>query len=305
MVIPVDVCIATFRRPHLLERLLTSLTAQRLEGIAMRIIVIDNDIDGSARAVAAGVYPLAGAGAAPDIVYDIEPEQSIALARNRAMWHVRAACFAFVDDDQTVSQYWLASLLHCMCEFRCDVVFGPVVSELPADAPSWALPCFAKQLHGTGDVVQYGGSGNVLIRTRAVTAMRFDPAFGLTGGEDTDFFHRLHQVGVRMVWCEEARATEPVSPARLTLASLRRRGFRDGQNYARIFVKPTSPWRKLGWSIGKLAQLGGGLLLAPVMRCVSYRRYVALTVRLAAATGQLATLVSDGYLEEYRVTGKR
>jgi succinoglycan biosynthesis protein ExoM len=303
MRVPVDVCIATFRRPHLLARLLTSLAAQRLEGIAMRIIVVDNDRDGSARAVAAGVYPLAGAGVAPEIVYDIEPRQSIALARNRAMQHVRAACFAFVDDDQTVSQYWLASLLHCMCRFQCDVVFGPVVSELPADAPAWALTCFAKPRHGTGDVMQYGGSGNVLIRTRAVAGMRFDPAFGLTGGEDTDFFYRLHLAGVRMVWCEEASATEPVAPARLTLASLRRRGFRDGQNYARIFVKPAPVLRKAGWLLGKLAQLGGGLLLAPLVLCVSYRRYVALTVRLAAATGQLTTLFSDGYLEEYRASG--
>jgi hypothetical protein len=45
-----DVCIATFKRPALLERLLRDLLAQQLpDGVSMHIIVVDNDVDESAR----------------------------------------------------------------------------------------------------------------------------------------------------------------------------------------------------------------------------------------------------------------
>ena len=305
MVIPVDVCIITFRRPLQLSRLLHSLLAQQLDGIVMRIIVVDNDASRSARPALDAHGPIAVAAAMQRVLYDVEPQQSIALARNRAMAHVRADYFAFVDDDQTVSQTWLASLLAAMLRLHCDVVFGPVESTLPPNAPAWASRCFRRPQRLTGELMQHGGAGNVMIRRKILGTMAFDPAYGLTGGEDTDFFYRMHCAGRYMVWCAEATATEPVPAMRLTLAWVRRRGFRDGQTYARIFVQPRAPWQKVGWLLRKLVHLIGGILIAPVLRCVSYPRYVALTVRLAAASGQLAVLFSEGYVEEYRVPASR
>ncbi|WP_368855023.1 glycosyltransferase family 2 protein, partial [Klebsiella pneumoniae] len=52
-----------------------------------------------------------------------------------------------------------------------------------------------------GRKVDTGRSGNVLFRRARVErlGLRFDPALGKTGGEDTDFFHRLHRAGAVIV----------------------------------------------------------------------------------------------------------
>jgi succinoglycan biosynthesis protein ExoM len=63
--------------------------------------------------------------------------------------------------------------------------------------------------------------------------MPFDPAYGLTGGEDGDMLARLAQRGMRIVWCDEAFVTEPVEKSRLNLLWLLRRSMRGGQDFAR------------------------------------------------------------------------
>lgn len=294
----IDVCIATFKRPELLGQLLRSLHAQDLEGLAPRIIVIDNDQAQSARAVVEALRGELGL----DIVYDTEPQQNISLARNRAMSHVQAEYFAFVDDDETVSPRWLRSLLACMHEHRADIVFSPVYSVLPAHAPAWAAACFKRPVRASGTVLQTGGAGSVLIKRARVIGggARFDPAFGLTGGEDTDFFYRAHLAGCRLVWCQEATASEPVPDARLTVEWVQRRGFRGGQSYAVVFVSRFSWPRKVAWFAVRTGQLLARLALAPVLRLLSYPDYVALSVKLAVSAGELSYCFSGKRFEEYR-----
>jgi succinoglycan biosynthesis protein ExoM len=291
----VDVCIATFRRPLILASLLQSLQAQNLDGIAMRIVVVDNDREQSAQPVVGQFRIDSGL----PVDYVVEPQQNIALARNRALQQVEADYFAFVDDDETVSPGWLRALLDSVARYDADVVFGPVLSTLPPDAPSWARNCFHRPRRPTGSLLQFGGAGNMLARRAIAEHARFDPSFGLTGGEDTEFFYRLYRTGARLVWCDEAVASEPVSPLRLTPAWLRRREFRSGQTFNRIFVSHYSSGKKAVWFVTKCTQLLGGLMAAPLMRCLSYPRYVALTARIAAASGQLAACFSGRAYEEY------
>jgi succinoglycan biosynthesis protein ExoM len=283
----------------MLSDLLSSLMQQDLDGIAMRFIVIDNDREESARAVVEQFRQTSGV----EIMYDVEPQQNIALARNRALSHVSADYFAFVDDDESVSKQWLPSLLNAMKEYRADFVFGPVMSALPVNAPNWAVACFTKKPLDTGTLMEFGGAGNVLGKTSTINhpVARFNPAFGLTGGEDTEFFYRLYLSGKRLVWCNEAWATEPVPDTRLTLQWIRRRGFRGGQTYRRIFVTRYSSHQKAIWFFTKLFQLVMGLLMVPILRLVSYPSYVALTVRIAAASGQLSSCFSGENFEEYNV----
>jgi succinoglycan biosynthesis protein ExoM len=61
----------------------------------------------------------------------------------------------------------------------------------------------------------------------------FDPALGLTGGEDGDLLSRLVQQGARIIWCDEAVVHEPVESGRLSLRWLLRRALSGGQDFAR------------------------------------------------------------------------
>lgn len=56
----------------------------------------------------------------------------------------------------------------------------------------------------------------------------FDPAFGRTGGEDSDFFRRQFARGHRFVWCDEAVVFEAVPPDRWTLRFHITRAWRSG-----------------------------------------------------------------------------
>jgi len=297
--IAIDVCVATFKRPLVLEKLLASLLRQDLDGITMRVIVVDNDHMQSARAVVEAF----GMRSNLAVVYDVEPEQNIALARNRTLKHLASDYFALVDDDEMVSEHWLHRLLEAMKRYQADIVFGPVISVFPANPPSWVETNFQRPRRPSGQAVLTGGAGNALVKRSILTAGMpvFDPSFGLTGGEDTDFFYRMHLAGHRLVWCDEAWAKEPVPVDRLSLEWLRRRGFRSGQNYARIFISRYAPYRLPLWFATKFIQLLGAGLTLPLIRLYSYSRYVALSVRMAAAFGQLSYCFSGKYYEEYRI----
>jgi succinoglycan biosynthesis protein ExoM len=72
----------------------------------------------------------------------------------------------------------------------------------------------------------------VLFRRDAVGDLRFDPAFGRTGGEDTIFFGALARGGVYMAYAYNAVVDEPVGAERATLNWLAKRAFRSGQSYS-------------------------------------------------------------------------
>jgi succinoglycan biosynthesis protein ExoM len=296
----IDVCIATYKRPKGLLALLESLSGQRLDGLSMRVIVVDNDGEGSARhAVEAfsktSPFPL---------TYDIEPIQGISYTRNRALSHVRAGTFAFLDDDETVDEKWLESLLETLERFNADAVFGRVKSILPPDAPDWAKshPYFNHRSGITGEPMDSGHTSNVLVRTRTLGSppQSFDPGFALTGGGDTEFFSRLHRSGKKFIWCKEAVAYEHVPRERLAVSWVCRRAFRTGQGIFRIFVRRYPLYKKCSWLLYKLFQLPAGLLALPFVRVFSYSAYVRLLTRFFGGSGQVLALLGKAfYYEEY------
>lgn len=294
----VDVCIATYKRPAALSALLSALEKLDLIGIKLRVIVVDNDRHRSAEKAAGAFYQSQRF----DFVYDVEPEQNIALARNRCLSHVESSYVAFIDDDEFPSEDWLWSLLSCMLKYRCDIVFGPVLKLLPERAPPWAEKCFETARRATGQNVEFGGAGNVLMASHVIDdeTIRFNSTFGLTGGEDTDFFYRQFLAGRSLVWCDEAMVSEPVSEARLTLRWVWQRGFRSGQIFNRVFVSRYTITRKWLWFGTKVTQVLIGIVAAPLLRVFSYSSCIAMTVRVAAASGQLSRCFNGGDFEEYR-----
>src|SRR5687767_2600801 len=94
----ITVCICTFKRPEMLGRLLQALAAQDTAGkFAYSIVVADNDAGKSGEAVARQYA----------VTYCVEPEQNIALARNRAIANATGNYIAFIDDDEFPEKDWL------------------------------------------------------------------------------------------------------------------------------------------------------------------------------------------------------
>ncbi len=232
----VSVCVCTFRRPATLSRLIESLAGQVVDqSFALEVVVVDNDRDRPAEATVRAFAARTGVAT----IYDCEPEQNISLTRNRAIRNATGNAVAFIDDDEWPTGDWLARLYHTLRAHDADGVFGPVLPDFPADAPHWLTTgsFFRRRRVPTGTRVSMGDArtGNVLM-WRSVFADGepwFDPAFGRTGGEDSEFFWRQLARGRGFVWCDEAVVYEAVPPERwkatFHLRRLLRAGTLDGE----------------------------------------------------------------------------
>lgn len=230
----ISVCIATHRRPDRLAALLGDLAQQHL--LPFEVVVVDNDASGSGKTA---VEQARDAGAPFPIRYRIEPRKNVAHARNRTIELAQGDWLAFVDDDERAPANWLDRLAQAASRFDADGVLGPVEPILPPDAPAWLRRgSFYDWTHlATGTEVPRNRLrlGNLLLRRAAlcVGTEQFDPAYGLTGGEDGDWLSRVAAAGARLVWCDEAEVQEPVEHARLSLRWLLLRSLRGGQDFAR------------------------------------------------------------------------
>jgi succinoglycan biosynthesis protein ExoM len=230
----VSVCIATYRRAERLAAVLDDLTRQTR--LPDEVVVVDNDAAASARLV---VEQRLCQSAPFPIRYAVQPVKNISLTRNKTVELAGGDWLAFIDDDERAPPPWLAQLVEAAARDAADGVLGPVDPIVPLSAPAWIrrgrfydFPRMA-----TGAVIPPNRLrfGNVLVKGSWLRGAEepFDPALGLTGGEDGDLLSRLVQRGARIVWCDEAIVREPVEPSRLSLRWLLRRALSGGQDFAR------------------------------------------------------------------------
>src|SRR5687767_8794563 len=93
----ISICVCTYRRPELLQRLLNEIQLLRTNALfTYSVVVVDNDDRQSAREVVNRV----NATSKVAIIYDVEPERSISLARNRSVRLADGDLIAFIDDDE-------------------------------------------------------------------------------------------------------------------------------------------------------------------------------------------------------------
>lgn len=226
----IDVCIATYKRPQLLEKLLHSLNQQICaDKFTINVIVIDNDAAGSAEAIVRKQTNFKH-----QIVYAKEHRQNISRARNKALTLSNGDFFATIDDDQYADSHWLLNLYRALLDHRADVVMGPVERLFPQNTPDYirsnAIFNFPNPATGaTSNFVR--STRNCLVRRSSLeeSSTPFDPEFGLTGGGDAAFFEKLLQRGRKIIWCKSAVAYESISPERASFPGILRRFFRNGQ----------------------------------------------------------------------------
>jgi len=213
------VCICTYKRPKLLEKLLEKLQYQKTDQLfTYSIVLVDNDYNQSAKTIFESFENRTKI----EIDYYVEPEQNIALARNKAVRNAKGDFVAFIDDDECPSEYWLYNLYKSFLEFGADGILGPVKPCFETKPPQWIIKgrfC-ERESFQTGTIIQnarYTRTGNVLLSKDIFVDKEsyFDPRFGKTGGEDVDFFKRMMKRGSVFVWCNKAYVNESVPPERL------------------------------------------------------------------------------------------
>lgn len=219
--------IITYMRPTMLGNALTSLKDIHIPpGCTIEAVVVDNDINGSARTITETMqvkFPF-------PLHYFIEEKRGIPAARNRAIDEAKkrvATELAFFDDDEEVDKDWLSHLCACH-QKKKSITIGPVLPFYPDNAPDWIVKggFFEPKRYNTGDIVQGAATGNVLYNMAIFNLLRFDERFALTGGTDVLLSAQAIQRGEQVTYCAEAIAYEHVPISRMNSRWLLQRAYR-------------------------------------------------------------------------------
>jgi succinoglycan biosynthesis protein ExoM len=292
----ISICIAT-TRPAGLERLLESLARQKLPpGLVFELVIVDNAPCEASRAAA-----LAWSGSAPLHRFE-EPVRNIAAARNRAVDEASGRWLAFVDDDETADETWLAAYVERARRGESDGFFGPVLPRLEEVATPWLAPelFYARPRHRTGAILARADlrTSSALVRAALFQGRRFDLAYGRSGGSDTELFGRMLRAGARFEWCDEARVVEWIPRERHTPRWLARRAFRGGVVWTRI--ERSGAMERSGRR-GFVRSLCAGLFLAaslPFAALAGRRALLRRSLRLCSTAGHLWAHLGRDF-EEY------
>jgi succinoglycan biosynthesis protein ExoM len=232
-----SVCIATFKRPELLKKLIQSLFEQKgIDDIKLEIIIVDNDIEKSAKKIVAEFSDTSSI----TISYYEQPIQNISLTRNMSLDKSSGKYITILDDDETTDNYWIRNLIDTLNKYSADVVFGYVIPVFPPGTPTWMQQreLYFMPMNKTGDLPIHYYTTNCIIKADKLNKLnlKFDPAYGLTGGSDRVFFDLLSQYKFKFVVCKEAVTYETIPEHRTKLKFFCNRFIQKGNNYARVII---------------------------------------------------------------------
>jgi glycosyltransferase involved in cell wall biosynthesis len=219
----------------MLSQLLSKLENQETDGLFVySIVIVDNDKIASAQQTTKTFAQQSKI----SIAYYVEPEQNIALARNKAIENSKGDFVCFIDDDEYPADDWLMSLYKTCTKSGTEGVLGPVRPFFKSEPPKWVARgrIFERPTHETGYRINLSDArtGNVLFRKRILEGVLepFRAEYG-TGGEDVDFFLRMMDKGYAFIWCNEAVVYEVIPPTRCKRSYLLRRALLRGGNSLR------------------------------------------------------------------------
>ncbi len=261
----ISICVATYKRPELLSELLYSIKNLVVpQNYLLEVIIVDNDKNCSAEPVIIDFRREVNFG----LKYFVQPEKNISLTRNVAIEKASGELIAFIDDDETADKRWLVNLYNCLINFNADGVFGLVVPRFDEGISERfkRREYYFSRMDETGSIARYMFTGSVLLKSDLLKKNKiyFDPAYGLTGGEDSDFFNRLKLRGAKFVNCREAISYEFIGKERTKLSFFLKRNMRGGQTYSRNLMKEAAFLKKfLLFSKASLRILIGLSLLLP------------------------------------------
>ena len=264
------IAMLTYRRNDYLAQVIPELLAQADDvsdaQTTASVLIVDNDPQAGARAVVeaaraalAGGQPEAveasgqavlsepsgsadsDAAATSRLVYVHEPEPGIVAGRNRALSQAHGSdALVFIDDDEIPSPGWLASLVSTWRSQECAAVTGPTPPAFEADPSPWvsASGAFDSWEAADGAQVRSADTGNLLLDLGVVErlGLRFDPRYGLTGGEDSLFTRQLTRAGGIIRFAAGAVVTKRVPAARARRTWVLERSLRSGSSWARVRI---------------------------------------------------------------------
>lgn len=232
------IAISTYRRPQYLRRLLSDLCAQRgdFEPRVFELLVCDNDENESARGGFEGMCLPAFS----RVEYFIVKQKSYALPRNKLLEEARGNAIVFIDDDQALSSDFLVSLTRFWIKWGSKITGAKfyVTARYEAEPPTWlrAGNFFQYPLPEEGSEINVFSTNGCIFKVADIKRfdLTFDPSFGLTGGEDTDFFLRAKAKGAHIISAKTIHVFEMIPAQRETERYIIKRNYQHAVGYGRF-----------------------------------------------------------------------
>gem|GEM_PF-415857 len=234
----IRVVVPTFNRAAWLREALESLTRQETRGrFTFEIVVVDNASSDNTRDVVERI----AAGTPVPVHYRYQAKAGDAPTRNAGIRDARGEYLAFFDDDQLADSRWLVSLFDASRTTGALVVGGPVLLDLP-DATLRRLDRTCRRALREAAFYErtqpyagrdMPGTGNALVARRLFEQVGLFDESMVTGGSDTDFFHRVRASGYELWYAPEAVIRHRIPPERLQEDFLRWDARSGGSGQAR------------------------------------------------------------------------
>lgn len=270
----ISVCIPTYRRTELLDRLLRNLAVQQTGALfSYSLVVVDNDAPGSARETVTRLVAELGL----DLTYAVEPERTIPAVRNHALRLARGNYIGIIDDDEFPPPDWLLKMYEGIRTFSVDGALGPVHPFFAQTPPAWLVKSGLCELPSwrTGTLLHWSQTrtGNVLLKKAVFDqhGLVFDPKFK-TGGSDQEFFRQAMARGCRFVSVHEAPVYEVVPPVRWTRKYWIKRALVNGFNARRYAASEMSRGRRAALALKSMVATPVYALLLPLYACLGQHR---------------------------------
>jgi len=289
----------TYQRDHVVDTLKSIAQLRLPEHVKLEVIVVDNDEQGYAKELVTDQAELMDI----PVFYRQESAKNIALARNCSINNTNGEWVAFIDDDEVADPHWLAQLLSTAQTYQADAVFGRVKSTYPNNTPEWIIESgvFERPPVSNGQEVTSGATNSTLVSQTAIKKyqLKFDSNYGLTGGEDADFFYRLYQHGGKLVCSNEAFVSEEVASNRLNIHYLLKRAIRIGETYTRYRIQKTPMVNKLAYFIDVLLKLITLLFIVLIKLPFGQSKYAKPLLQLVDKYGKIKALFTTKTVKLY------
>lgn len=302
--VAVAIGIPTYRRPDKLRNLLASLEPSLAgAGAPAEVIVADNACEVTTEAVVKAFQARW-----PRTRYLSVPERGISAARNTLIGAFldgsQASWLAMLDDDLVVGPDWLARLMEAGEAYGTDAVGAPYQGSMEAVASAFVRASLDYRIpRASGRCMPLTAGGNVLL-SRALLARTgppwFSTRYGLSGGEDYDYFRRAAAAGATFAWTNAAAAEEDIDANRLTARAVLARYYSTGNYMAIIDAETDGRARTAALMLAQGAKslAGTALGVARGNRELAVRHLL----RLAFTAGALSAL-AGARVYRYRGSG--
>ena len=298
----ITICIPTYRRQLLLEKLIMSIIECNLDESLIcdvSIIIVDNDIQRSAVVIVNrlkekfnNLYK---------IHYYNYPQKGLSKVRNELIkiaLTMDPDYLVFIDDDQYVTSVWLNELVKTVINNNADAARGPVlaISNEPVPHDIWCW--FQRERYPNNTKLNTLTTGNMIIKKSSLVKYNlwFDSRFDKTGAEDSFFGVQLLKIGGTIFWADNAITYEIIPRSRAKISWLIKRFYNGANTYTYILKLEKKYFLLLKKTLISFMYIISGLCSIIIILIPIKRRFWSL-LKLAEGLGGIAGLISLKYNE--------